>query len=452
MERSAFVDGHRLIDGTDLNYTMARPYWSYGGPTKATTGGTLATSVKAVETLTTIAEATANAGLTIPQALPGAVRVVINKSANSIIVYAEKGSTINGLAGIVGVEQKAGYGCFYIATDVNVWEQLAFQAIGGGGVLPTFSPYSVIYADASGALTGTPSTFSWNATTGLLQLLGPLGATAGLADRLLLYSNGLGDARGIGAQADGLAYNSGAGAHKFYSGGTSPTLLSTISSTGLSLSGIGSITASGLSLTNIGSISLANGLLLAGNVQLASTGLTLPTIGSISSAGLSLTGIGSFALGSLTLNGATSGQVAIKTQAGAGTWNFNLPVSAGTAGYVLTSQGGGASPMTWAPPPGLPAITPKITVNTTLGNGAQFVLVDTTNGAVTVKLPDPAANTGVTIHFIKIASNTSFNLMRVIDFANVYAGQASKNGNGFSVISDGADWWVQSTCDLYGAL
>lgn len=452
MERSAFADGHRLIDGTDLNYTMARPYWSYGGPTKATTGGTSATSVKAIETLTTIAEATANAGLTIPQALPGGVRVVINKSANPIIVYAEKGSTINGLAGSVGVEQKAGYGCFYIATDVNVWEQLAFQAIGGGGVLPSFPPYSVIFADAAGVLTGTPSTFSWNDPTGMLRLLGPLGATAGLPDRLLLYSNGHGDNRGIGIQASGLAYNSGAGGHQFYIGGASPTLIGAISSTGLALTGIGSITASGLSLTNIGSISLANGLLLAGGEQLSSTGLTIPTIGAISSAGLSLTGIGNFALGSLTLNGATSGQVSITTQAAAGTWNFNLPVSAGTAGYVLTSQGGGAAPMTWAPPPGLPSITPPISSNTTLGNGAQFVLVNTTAGPITVVLPSAALNVGVTINFIKIATTTSFNYMTINDLNGAFIGRASKTGNGLSVISDGVDWWVTSTCDLYSSL
>lgn len=54
--------------------------------------------------------------------------------------------------------------------------------------------------------------------------------------------------------------------------------------------------------------------------------------------------------GSLTLNGSSSGAISILPQAAAGTFNFNLPTTAGTSGYVLTSAGGGASPMTWTNP------------------------------------------------------------------------------------------------------
>ena len=54
--------------------------------------------------------------------------------------------------------------------------------------------------------------------------------------------------------------------------------------------------------------------------------------------------------GGVTVNGATSGAVTLAAQAAAGTWNFNLPVSAGTAGQVLTSAGGAAAPMTWTTP------------------------------------------------------------------------------------------------------
>ena len=59
---------------------------------------------------------------------------------------------------------------------------------------------------------------------------------------------------------------------------------------------------------------------------------------------LGLTGTTSGALG---LSGSTSGLISILPQAAAGTYNFNMPTTAGTSGYLLTSAGGGASPMTW---------------------------------------------------------------------------------------------------------
>jgi hypothetical protein len=48
--------------------------------------------------------------------------------------------------------------------------------------------------------------------------------------------------------------------------------------------------------------------------------------------------------------GSTSGVITVQPQAAAGTYNFNLPITAGSAGQVLTSQGGGATAMTWASP------------------------------------------------------------------------------------------------------
>lgn len=43
----------------------------------------------------------------------------------------------------------------------------------------------------------------------------------------------------------------------------------------------------------------------------------------------------------------TTGIISILPQSAAGTYNFNLPISAGTAGQKLTSQGGGSTAMTW---------------------------------------------------------------------------------------------------------
>lgn len=52
----------------------------------------------------------------------------------------------------------------------------------------------------------------------------------------------------------------------------------------------------------------------------------------------------------INLQGSTSGVVSITVQPIAGTYNYNLPITAGTAGQVLTSQGGGATAMTWTTP------------------------------------------------------------------------------------------------------
>jgi len=52
-------------------------------------------------------------------------------------------------------------------------------------------------------------------------------------------------------------------------------------------------------------------------------------------------------LGKFTLAGNTSGVITLQPQAVAGTFNWNYPVTAGTAGQVLRSQGGGATAMDW---------------------------------------------------------------------------------------------------------
>lgn len=47
------------------------------------------------------------------------------------------------------------------------------------------------------------------------------------------------------------------------------------------------------------------------------------------------------------LNGASSGTIVITSQINAGSYNFNMPITAGNAGQVLTSQGGVGTAMTW---------------------------------------------------------------------------------------------------------
>lgn len=58
-------------------------------------------------------------------------------------------------------------------------------------------------------------------------------------------------------------------------------------------------------------------------------------------------GVAGTTLGVLQLAGNTSGTISIKPQAAAGTFNFNLPITAGAAGQALVSGGGGGAAMTW---------------------------------------------------------------------------------------------------------
>jgi hypothetical protein len=50
----------------------------------------------------------------------------------------------------------------------------------------------------------------------------------------------------------------------------------------------------------------------------------------------------------LNLSGTTSGTITIQPQDAAGTYNWNLPTTAGASGQVLQSAGGGSAPMTWS--------------------------------------------------------------------------------------------------------
>jgi hypothetical protein len=53
---------------------------------------------------------------------------------------------------------------------------------------------------------------------------------------------------------------------------------------------------------------------------------------------------------SLVFSGATSGSIKFKAPASITSYNWNLPSTAGSAGQVLTSQGGGSTAMTWTTP------------------------------------------------------------------------------------------------------
>lgn len=76
--------------------------------------------------------------------------------------------------------------------------------------------------------------------------------------------------------------------------------------------------------------------------------------------------------------GSGSGVISEKTQAAAGTYNWNLPTTAGTSGQYLTSQGGGSSAMTWTTLPSTPVVVKS---NYISGQTSAQTIVTTTSAA-----------------------------------------------------------------------
>ena len=115
---------------------------------------------------------------------------------------------------------------------------------------------------------------------------------------------------------------------------------------------------------------------------------------------------------SLGLRGTTSGVVGINTQAAAGTYNFNLPTTAGTSGYVLTSGGGGSSPMTWTAPGALIIGTTTITSGTSTrilydnaGVVGEYTLTGT--GTVAAMQTSPTFVTDITTPIAKLSGTSN---------------------------------------------
>ncbi len=106
----------------------------------------------------------------------------------------------------------------------------------------------------------------------------------------------------------------------------------------------------GLSLGPFGSSPNANGLSLSsGTLTMQPTDGTHP--GGVSTTTQTIAGAKTFSTSvsspEYLVTGSGSGAISILPQASAGTYNFNLPITAGTSGYFLTSAGGAGSPMTW---------------------------------------------------------------------------------------------------------
>ncbi len=134
-----------------------------------------------------------------------------------------------------------------------------------------------------------------------------------------------------------------------------------------------------------------------------------------------ISGIPGTTIGIFKLAGNTSGTVSIRPQAAAGTYNFNLPTTAGTDGQYLTSKAGGSIAMTWTTPT---AVNRSHTIFTPTTGGTVSTVVNQVNiinpagtlVSLTVNLPSsPANNDIVYIKFTQAVTTVTYGNGTVAD-------------------------------------
>lgn len=119
-----FVNGFRLIDGTELNNALAQPQLATN-PGLTATGTTRADALAMQYGTNQITTAASSTGVVLPAGRPGAMVVVRNSGANAVQVYAQGSDTINGTAGATGISQANAKTSIYFAVNevagVTTW-------------------------------------------------------------------------------------------------------------------------------------------------------------------------------------------------------------------------------------------------------------------------------------------------------------------------------------------
>lgn len=115
------LPGKRLQDGLTLDELLANPVWSATRPLTALAGGTRTTSPKIVETVVNVASAAAGAGITLPVAIPGKMLMICNNTVNSVRVFADDPSSIDGVSGNTGVLIAAQSLTLFVAQELRKW-------------------------------------------------------------------------------------------------------------------------------------------------------------------------------------------------------------------------------------------------------------------------------------------------------------------------------------------
>ncbi len=200
---------------------------------------------------------------------------------------------------------------------------------------------------------------------------------------------------------------------------------------------------------SVSALTAAGTSTLNGNVILGNaSGKTITVNGSLSSnfliAANTTYNLGSATLGLLAcyIGGTSTFTTAIKSAATA-SWTLNLPVTAGTSGYTLITDGSGNT--SWAP--GIPAVSAKTTTYPATTSDSVILC---SASAFTVTLPTAVGISGKQ-YFIQKTDSTLANIITVATTSSQTIGNPTQTtytlatqGESISVVSDNANWQIIS--------
>lgn len=236
---------------------------------------------------------------------------------------------------------------------------------------------SVLFSNASGNLSEDNASFNYDSVTKTLSSN--------------IFSGNSVDLKGTVSGTVTLIPQSTAGTYSFIfpnSAGTTGQLLTSGGGAALTWTSIASISVSSIAGT-------ANQISVSGSIGAVTISLPATII-----APGTITATTSVTSPLYDLTGSSSGTISIKPQAAAGTYNFNLPIDAGTSGYLLTSGGGAGAPMTWTNPGSV------IGVSSITGTANQ-ITASASTGAVTLSFPSTLIAPG-TFAAVTSVSSPSF--------------------------------------------
>lgn len=153
-------------------------------------------------------------------------------------------------------------------------------------------------------------------------------------------------------------------------------------------SGIFYNTHTGTTSTNVAAYFSASGGTSANYAAIFAAGNV--GVGSIAPAELLTIGTTGTTSGVYSVAGSTTGKITFNPQAAAGTYNWEWPITAGTPGQVLTSQGGGTTAMIWTTPTTGTVTSVALTVPSIMSVSGSPV---TSSGTLAVTLATETANT-----------------------------------------------------------
>ena len=246
--------------------------------------------------------------------------ITIGNSANTVTlpVLATKGIVTNTAAGLLGTQTGTGF----------------LKDNGAGAITYDNSTYLTSTTGVATFAGGTTGLTPAGATSGTITLAGTLIAANGGTGQSaysvgdMLYASGASALSKLADVAAGSYLRSG--------GVTTAPLWSTLTLPNAATQGDILFASGANAIGNLADVALGR-VLVSGGVGANPAYSASPTLG-----------VAGTTLGSLSMTGNTSGTVTIQPQAAAGTYNFNLPTTAGTTGQALVSGGGGASAMTWS--------------------------------------------------------------------------------------------------------